>query len=90
MNRPCKLFEKKIPRIEKKDPLCALPNLSYATSSSGKTADLAFLPSGGAGFNLAIKIIAVEKGQGFRYLLGREGGELHGPKNPQAQKNDEK
>ncbi len=73
LNRLCKFFEKEIPRIKKENLLCALPNFFYPTSPSGKTTDLARLPSGGAGLDLAIKIIAVEEGQGLRCLLGMEG-----------------
>ena len=90
LNRLRVLLEEKIPCVKKKDLLCALPNFFYPTSPSGKTTDLARLPSGGAGLDLAVEIIAVEKGQGFRCFLGVEERPAH-PEDPttkRAIKND--
>jgi hypothetical protein len=41
LNRLGKLLEEKIPGIEKKKLLFALPDLFYPTTPSGKTTDLA-------------------------------------------------
>lgn len=90
MNRLRVLLEEKIPGIKKKDLLCVLANLLYPTTPSGKTTDLARLPSGGAGLDLAVKVIAVEEGQIFRCFLGVKGKGQHNPENPHAQKSNEK
>jgi hypothetical protein len=90
LNRLRVLLEEEISGIKKKDFLCVLPNLFYPTTPSGKTTDLARLPSGGAGLDIAVKVIAVEEGQIFGCFLGVEGEGQHHPKNPHAQKKNEK
>jgi hypothetical protein len=90
LNRLRVFLKEKIPGIKKKDLLCVLPNRFYPTTPSGKTTDLARLPSGGAGLNIAVKVIAVEEGQIFGCVLGVEGKGRHNPKNPHAQKSNEK
>jgi hypothetical protein len=83
-------LEEKIPGIKKKDVLCVLPNPFYPTTPSGKTTDLAGLPSGGAGLDLAVKVIAVEERQIYRCFLSVQRKGQHNPENPHAQKNNEK
>jgi hypothetical protein len=90
LNRLRVFLEEEIPGIKKNDLLCVFPNLFYPTAPSGKTTDLARLSSGGAGLNIAVKVIAVEKGQICRCFLGVEGKGQHNPKNPHAQKSNEK
>jgi hypothetical protein len=90
LNRLRVFLKEKIPGIKKKDLLCVLPNRFYPTTPSGKTTDLARLSSGGAGLNIAVKVIAVEEGQIFGCVLGVEGKGQHNPKNPHAQKSNEK
>lgn len=90
MNLTRILTEENVTRIEKKDVLFALPYFLYPSSPSGKTTDPALLPSGGAGIGLTIQVIAVEKDQGFRSLLGVEGRGLHSPKDPQTQTDNKK
>jgi hypothetical protein len=63
-------FEKKIARIQKEYSLLTLPQILDPCPSSGQTAGPAFFPSGGAGVNLTINIIAIEKSKSFGRFLG--------------------
>jgi len=90
LNRLRVFLKEEIPGIKKKDLLCVLPNRFYPTTPSGKTTDLARLPSGGARLDIAVKVIAVEEGQIFGCVLGVERKSQHHPENPHAQKSNEK
>jgi hypothetical protein len=90
LNRLRVFLKEKIPGIQQKDFFCVFPNLFYPTTPSGKTTDLARLSSGGAGLNIAVKVIAVEEGQVFGCVLGVEGKGQHTPKNPHTKKSNEK
>ena len=90
LNRLGKLLEEKIAGIEKEKLLFVFPKLFDPTTPSGKTTDLARLPSGGAGLDLAVKVIAVEEGQIFGCVLGVERKGQHPPENPHAQKSNKK
>jgi hypothetical protein len=83
------LLEKQIPGIDQEGLLCAFPDIFNPTTPSGKTADLARLPSGGARFDLSVEVIAVKKGQGSRCLLRVQRRRRQRPENPEAQENDE-
>ncbi len=84
LNGACILIEEEISRVDEKDILFALPYFLYPGTPSGKTTDLALLPSGRAGVGFGVKIVAVEKRQGFRSFLGMEGGSLHSPEDFQT------
>jgi hypothetical protein len=63
-------FEKKIARIQKEYSLFTLPQILDPCPSSGQTAGPAFFPSGGAGVNLTINIIAIEESKSLGRFLG--------------------
>jgi hypothetical protein len=69
-NRIKIFFEKEIARVQKEYSLFTLPQLLDPFSSSGQTASPAFFPSGGAGVNLTINIIAIEESKSLWRFLG--------------------
>jgi hypothetical protein len=69
-NRIKIFFEKEIARVQKEYSFFTLPQLLDPFSSSGQTASPAFFPSGGAGVNLTINIIAIEENKSLWRFLG--------------------
>ncbi len=86
-NRVGIFLEEEITRIQNKYPFLILPQILYPCSSPGQTANSTLFPSGRAGIDLTINVVAIQKSESLGRFLGvdwRHMEDQEGSKNQNA------